>query len=168
MRHLLVIFCLLTTTLTLFSMDYPPKESIKIDDTWSIAEGEHNGHPLVMRFRSKLTSLAGHPSYPKRLEITWSFRSFGENRMPSSAESEAMKVFENRLVPAVERDNLAILTTVVTNDGERIWYFYVSDVPEFGKRLTNMPQEEERYPIALSATADPNWDFYLDILKNNK
>jgi len=79
-----------------------------------------------------------------------------------------MKVFENRLVPAVERDNLAILTTVVTNDGERIWYFYVSDVPEFGKRLTNMPQEEERYPIALSATADPNWDFYLDILKNNK
>jgi len=149
-------------------MDYPPIESIRIDDSWSIAEGQHNGSALVTRFRPNLTSLAGHPGYPKRLEITWSFRSLGNNRMPSPEEGKAMEVFENRLVPVVEKDNLAILTAVVTNDGKRIWFFYVSNVSEFGKRLTNMPQEKERYPIALSATTDANWDFYLDFLKSSK
>jgi len=88
--------------------------------------------------------------------------------MPSPDESTAMKVFENRLVPAVERGNLAILTTVVTNDGNRIWYFYVSDVPEFGKRLSEMPQEKDRYPITLTATTDTDWAFYLDILRDSK
>jgi len=34
--------------------------------------------------------------------------------------------------------------------------------------MTILPQEEDRCPIAQAATADPNWNFYLDILKNSE
>ena len=133
------------------------------DDRWSISEGIHGGKPLVIRFRDGFGSKPDVGAYPTLLRVTWTFNG-GASGMPDQAASKQMEVFENRLVKVVEPDN-AVLVAVVSNNGAREWAFYTSDAAEFGRLLTEMPQEKERYPIEISAESDPAWSFlYDDIL----
>lgn len=60
---------------------------------------------------------------------------------------------------AYEHDFHAVLTAVITTNGARQWIFYTSDIDECGQRLTAMPQENEPYPIELTADDDPDWSF---------
>jgi len=166
---LLFVICLVSaSTRGTAAVEYPKKQDIKIDDTWSLGEGKHNDKPLVIRFRQNLLPLAGHPEYPNRLKISWTFRAKTANGMPTPDEGNEMGTFEDRLVEALEKGNQAILTVVVTNDGKRDWYFYTSDVTETGKRINDMPQEKEAYPVQISVARDEAWDFYRDISKDNK
>jgi hypothetical protein len=79
--------------------------------------------------------------------------------MPDALASEAMGTFENRLCSAWERDALAFLAAVLTYDGARQWVFYTSDVAECGRRLHEMPQEIDPYPIELTTESDPQWQY---------
>ena len=44
--------------------------------------------------------------------------------------------------------------------GRREFVFHTADVAEFVQRLTNMPQEVERYPIDLLRNNDPDWAYF--------
>lgn len=95
------------------------------------------------------------------IRVTWSFEAEGAG-MPSSAEADRMRVFENRLVAAVEGDLNSVLTAVITARGHRTWALYSRSVEEFSKALHSMPQEGERYPIEIDAQEDPEWSFLHD------
>ena len=86
--------------------------------------------------------------------------------LPSDEQSAQMKVFEDRLCMAVERDAHAVLAAVLTFDGARQWVFYSGDVQELLARLGSMPQEAEPYPIELTTEEDPEWRYlHEQILK---
>jgi hypothetical protein len=143
-------------------------KSIVAKDVWTVAEGTHNGKPLVIRFRSEFNEKPDVSQYPKRIKVSWSYDG-GASGMPSAELSKSMEAFENRLVAAVESDVTAVLTAVITNDNRRIWVYYTSTVPTFGKRLNEMPQESKPYPIAIEASDDPTWRFlYDDVLAGIK
>ena len=80
-----------------------------------------------------------------------------EDGFPTKDELEKVHAFEDRLIEAVEHDEFAILSIVLTGNGQREFVFYTVDPQEFINRLTNMPQEEERYPIEIHCNEDPEW-----------
>ncbi len=125
-------------------------------DQWSLAEGLHNDKPLLIRYRSELSSKPDVSAYPVLIRVTWPFAT-DSTGMPDSSSSDAMATFEDRLVSAVEPTQDAALVAVITNNGQREWLFYTSSAQEFCRRLTDMPQEEERYPISLMLETDPDW-----------
>lgn len=138
--------------------------SIVEKDTWSLAEGERDRRPFRLRFREGFETPPDLSAFPKLLRVTWTFRGDGSG-FPDAADNEAMEVFENRLVPALEHDFAGVLTAVITHDRRRTWAFYVTTVQAFSERLHEMPQEEEPYPIHIEAKDDPAWEFlYEDIL----
>lgn len=128
-------------------------------DMWAVAEGTHHGKPLLIRFRQELRSITDLTGYPLLLQITWPFAETDGTGLPDDPASSHMELFENRIAEAFERDCHAVLTAVITNDGSRQWLFYTSDIEECGRRLTDMPQERERYPIELTAEDDPCWTY---------
>ncbi|MDX2220865.1 MAG: DUF695 domain-containing protein [Burkholderiales bacterium] len=131
---------------------------------WSVAEGEHKNKPLVIRYRGEFRKKPDLSAYPRLVRVVWSFDA-NPSGMPSTSTSQQMSVFEDRLVAAVEPSQTSVLVAVITNSGQREWLFYTSDVAKFGQRLTDMPQEKERYPIAISSESDPAWNaLYNDIL----
>lgn len=150
--------------------DETPKtvKSIVTRDVWAVAEGTHKGKPLIIRFRNEFNEKPDVSQFPKRINVSWSYD--GEaTGMPSVELSKSMEAFEDRLVAAVESDVTAVLTAVITNDNRRIWVYYTSSVPTFGKRLNEMPQESKPYPIAIEAADDPSWRFlYDDVLAGIK
>jgi len=143
-------------------------QSIVAKDIWSVANGNHDGKPLVIRFRQDFRLKPDVHAFPKRIKVNWSYRG-GESGMPDSVTSEAMGVFEDRLVSAVETDLSAVLVAVITNNNSRVWVYYTSSVPTFSKRLHEIPQEESPYPIDIEAETDPDWRFVFDnILSGTK
>ncbi len=57
---------------------------------------------------------------------------------------------------------------VLTGKGQREYVFHTSSIEEFLDRLTNMPQEKERYPIELNAADDQSWEYDSTVLGDIK
>lgn len=135
--------------------------SIEVNDTWFMAEGEYGGLPNLIRGRGDLGNLVGHPDYPKRLAITWSFEDETLDGLPSKSESTACQEFEERLANQLEHDWCAINFVVMTNDGTRTWQFYCSDLAEVGRRINEeFGSDDKRLPIELASEDDPDWEEY--------
>lgn len=55
---------------------------------------------------------------------------------------------------------------VLTGRSEREFVFYTSDPQEFVQRLSQMPQNEDRYPIEIHAIEDQDWKYYENEVQN--
>ena len=138
------------------------KISIEFPDKWAVAEGEHEGLPLIIRFRQNLTQiLSDH--YPNLLTITWQLEQPSEQGLPEPPESDDIKDFEQNLVKLVEDCNNSILAVVISNNGEREFLFYTNDVDTFSELLHKVPQKIEPYPIEISYKADERGEQYQAI-----
>ncbi len=146
-------------------MSNPVTELLKAD-RWSGAEVPTDSGVALIRYRTPV--LSGHEArgYSKVLKVVWAYAPEGSGAMPTQDDSSRMEVFENRFCQAVEHDAQAVLVAVLTFDGARQWVFYTRDVRECGTRLHAIPQEAERYPLELTAEADPEWQYLREhILK---
>jgi len=128
-------------------------------DKWAFATGENETGPWFVRFRTPVYKPTESNEYIHRLSVLWIYANEDSGELPSPKESNKMEIFENRLCEAWEYDKHAILTAIVTFDGAMQWVFYTKEVHECGKRLNEMPQEKEPYPIELTTEQDKTWDF---------
>ncbi|HSE33219.1 MAG TPA: DUF695 domain-containing protein [Pyrinomonadaceae bacterium] len=131
--------------------------------TWAVAESEYEGHALFIKFREFPQSFMKW-RYPQRLNIFWKMSDPDENELPTNEEFQRLAAFEDRLVDAVEGDEHSILLAALTCNGESEFLFHTSDVAGFLERLTNMPQEPERYPITIQHYLDPNWAYFDSVI----
>lgn len=130
-------------------------------DKWAGARGTHNERPLIIRFRNEVSKNCDCKELPHLIQIYWTFED-SPSGMPSSEENEAMRIFEDRLIDALESDLTGILIAAVTTNGYREWVYYVRSVETFAERLHAMPQEEDPYPIEIQTRKDPGWDYFFD------
>lgn len=132
---------------------------------WSLAKGSHDGSPLLIRFRQFPDDFP-RAAYPDRLNVFWEMADADKSGMPSSVETARMEVFENRLVEAVEADQRAVLSVVLTCQGKREFVFHTDDAKDFLRRLTEMDQEREPYPIEIHRRNDPKWAYDDSVIPN--
>lgn len=135
-------------------MEIPSAET----DAWHLAEGEVEGKPSLLRFRPNLEPFLGLPTHDRRLAISWEYEQENTSGMPSDAQSDDMRAFEDAIVNALDPDRLAILAFTYTGDGFREWHFYVGDVDEVGSRINAALADFPELPIALEVQDDPDWD----------
>ena len=131
--------------------------------TWSVVEGEYEGHTLFVRFREFPQSFK-KSRYPHRLNIFWKIGDRDENGLPTEKEFQRLEIFEDRLIDAVEAGEHSILLAALTCNGEKEFLFHTSDVAEFLERLKKMPHEIERYPITIQQHLDPNWAYFESLV----
>jgi uncharacterized protein DUF695 len=131
--------------------------------SWAIAEGSDGGAPFCIRFREFSDSFP-RERYPHRLNLFWSLLAPTHSGMASEPDTDALHLFENRLVPAVESDNQAILSMALSGKNQKEFVFHAIDHHEFLRRLTEIPQEEERYPIRIYHHEDLSWDYDKRVL----
>ena len=126
---------------------------------WAGAESQYDGHLLLKRFR-EIPGTFPRSKYPQPINIFWEMIETDENGLPTENEFRRLETFEDRLVNAIERDAQSILVAALSCDGEKEFVFYTTDVSGFMERLTNMPQEKERYPITIQKSDDPAWSYF--------
>lgn len=137
--------------------------SIIADDLWAIAEGEHGGMPLIVRFRRALAARPDVHAHPELIKVSWTYR--GEySGLPDPATSAAMSAFEQRLSALMERDAAALMAAIVTYNNGRMWIFYAHSMAVFGERLQAL-MGDLALPIDVESETDPEWRFlYQNVL----
>lgn len=130
---------------------------------WAVAEGEYEGHTTSTRYALVPRDFP-RAQYPIHLNITWTMYEPDEYGFPSETESERLEVFEELLVQAVESDGHSVLIAVLTCNGQREFVFQTADKAGFLKRLTDIPHENERYPIEIVANDDPDWGYFEEVI----
>lgn len=119
----------------------------------------------MFRYREGLCDVTDFTGYSRTLIVTWTYAHDGCTGIPSQSETSELEDFENRLVESFEHDFHAVLACVTTERGTRRWVFYTSDLSECERRINQVPQKSERYPIELVAKSDADWSYYHDTIQ---
>lgn len=137
---------------------------MRLSNVWFTALSEdESGRMITINGREELAEFIQSGKYKERAEVTWKYVDDGKG-MPSEAEAERMEVVQNTLQKAMEKkDKLAILTSVYTGGGEKVWVFYTRTVRVFGERLNEALAPFELLPISIYTEVDPEWDEYSDM-----
>lgn len=133
------------------------------DFTWALAQCADPERPFLIRYIESDKGIS-RSTYGNRLNVFWTLRAPTETGLPSEDDNDETKIFENRLIEAVELGNHSILVMVLTGRGQKEYVWQTTDPQLFLKSLTQMPQEEERYPIEIHHNEDATWDYYERIL----
>jgi Family of unknown function (DUF695) len=126
---------------------------------WILAQRQTDRGLSLIRIQ-KLEAAFPFGRYPERLNVIWSFRDMGPDETPSDEESAAMASFENRICAYIEETRQAILCVVFTEPGYREYVFHCDTTDSFLEALSEIPQEQDRYPIEIHHETDANGDFY--------
>lgn len=134
---------------------------------WTVAEvseRETGAVAFMVRWR-QLPAGVARKQWPTLLRVVWENRFSTREGFPVAREQDAMGVFELRLGEAVERDALAVMSLSLTGEKRREFLFHTRDVAEFSRRLHEMPQEDERYPITIEKAEDPEWQAFDEVFE---
>ena len=139
---------------------FPP---IPRDATWALAEGRRGGRPYIIRIRTDLKPVTGHPDFPNRLLAAWSIRPASKDGLPSVEEEEVIADFETLLTGALGAAGTTVLAAVQTHHGERSWLFYAGELSQAQRSLDALAED---FPVSFIAEADPGWERYLGVLRD--
>lgn len=135
-----------------------------LTDNWftSLSENEQ-GNMLIINGRDSLNEFVQSGKYKERIELSWKYEADSKG-MPSDETGKYMEAVDEVLRPAMEKkDKLGILTGRYTGAGERVWVFYVRNVPAFGERLNKALAVFEQLPLSIYTELDPDWEEYKDM-----
>lgn len=144
------------------------ERTMKLSDKWFTAFSENEkGNLITIYGREELEEFIASGKFKERVEVTWQYRS-DEKGLPHDAEAELMENVEAALRKTMEKDKLAILSSIYTGGGERIWVFYTRTSRVFGEKLNEALKDFELLPISLYVEIDPEWEEYKDMYEMKK
>lgn len=129
------------------------------NDQWTVAQGQKNGRPLLIRYRSQRPQGVDTAAFPFLLSATWSYQP-NDYGLPSAEEMELMDNFEDVLASALEGSQTAHLLVVLTNNGERDWLWYTCGEQEVMSQVNKALKGHRCYPVQFSVQKDRTWRAY--------
>lgn len=147
-------------------MSYTPLSTIKFGDSWAVADARLEDKPMLIRIRSGLEDLCGHPDLSARLRVVWEYSPDDESGLPNSADLRRMTKCEDLLSESLESGNHAVMTHVLTCNGLRQWIFYTSDLESSARRINDALPHDPPFPIEMSAESDHAWSEFRETMKN--
>ena len=132
---------------------------------WICIEFQQDGQPILLRYR-EFPSEFQKDRYPDRLNIFWNLREPTDVGLPFDYELDQQQAFEDRLVEAVENDHHSVLSLIMCGKNQKEYIFHTPQPSEFMRRLNEMPQDEEPYPIEIYHNPDPDWDYVRRVVED--
>jgi len=136
---------------------------MRLSNEWFTAFSENeDGQMITVYGRDELNEFVQSGKFKERVEITWKYAG-DKNGMPLDELAEKMENVEEVLRKTMEKDKLAILSSVYTGGNEKIWVFYTRTTRVFGERLNDCLASFDLLPITIYTEIDPGWEEYRDM-----
>lgn len=119
-----------------------------------LLEGESDSN--LVRFvmvRKQLISQLDSGKYPYRLSVVWHYDGDAAG-MPDDETAAEMERLHDACVPALERNNLALLAYTLTGEGAREWCFYTRNLAAFNTTFNASLAALPLYPLTFEAEED--------------
>jgi hypothetical protein len=129
-------------------------------DDWSLAQGERDGFPMIVRMANAYSGLAPVPAYNHHLIISIHLRNPQPNGFPSSEEGDDLAALETNLCRLLEAGNDSLCVLVVTNNGLRDLIFYTRNVESAKQWTEDTLAAGTGFVIEFWIEPDESWDIY--------
>ena len=129
-------------------------------DSWSLAQGERDGFPMIVRIANAYRGLAPLPEYNHHLIVSVHLRNPRPNGFPSSEEGDDLQALEENLGRLLETGNDSLSVLVVTNNGLRDFIFYTRNVEGMKQRTEEAVPIFKGFEVELSIEPDAEWRIY--------
>jgi len=134
--------------------------NLKVEESWTVFEGDHNGKPLIARVNRGLLPLAGDSRYQYRVGVAVPFNSVGQNGLPSGEESWEVSEIEDLVAAELELHHESLFAIAITTGGMREFVFYTSDPQAVEKKLEALAQRIRSHQIQRVIQPDERWTVY--------
>ncbi|MEM1135492.1 MAG: DUF695 domain-containing protein [Bacteroidota bacterium] len=141
------------------------KSQITENDTWTVAEGDYENTPFILRFRPNLIDFIDTKEYRQRHTITCKYQSDDASLMPESEDFEYMGTIENHLVAALEGELIAVLAFIYTGQNHKEWHWYVKEIEKANRKIKAVSEKFNRLQLAIQIEDEPDWKAYNAILQ---
>jgi len=129
-------------------------------DEWTVAAGENDGKPMIVRFRSNPPPGVEMARYRFLMTVSWEYEPANKSGVPSEKDNVRMTDLEN-LLDHLESERTAFLMAVLTYDGIRAWQWYSRNHEESIQVLNTALSGHARFPVEICQEEDPEWSAYF-------
>ncbi|MGL4993117.1 MAG: DUF695 domain-containing protein [Bacteroidales bacterium] len=138
---------------------------MKLSNDWFTAlSTADNGNLVIVTGRKALQEFKATKKLSERIEVTWKYEGDSQG-MPTDSEAELMEEVQDLLQKTMEKDKLAIMSSVYTGDYSRIIVFYARTSRVFGERINEALSTYEQLPLSIYVELDEEWEEYSDMLE---
>jgi hypothetical protein len=129
------------------------------DESWTVAQGEYEGRPLLLRFNEGAPPPDQRGSWPLRVGVAVRFRKPDGNGFPSAADAAVLERVEEA-IGAVVAERGAMFAFVVTTCGMREFVAYATNHDD-GRAIAEAAQGASAgAAVQASGRRDPGWEGY--------
>ena len=137
---------------------FPAIEDLAGEDQWMVAQGEHDGRPMLVRVNTSAKAYAGHPGLPVRLGIAVPFHAPRADGMPEKAESQQLGAIEDRVFEVLGTGGRVVL--VITTGGMREFVSYVRSREIAAELAQAVKAATTTHEVQHYVDDDPAWKVY--------
>jgi len=141
------------------SLDALP--SISSDEhRWTLAQGDHDGAPLIIRFNSSIREWVGHKELGIKLGFAVPLNAPNEGGLPHPDENEQLNGIEDVIVREVEASAKGVFVLVLTTGVMREFVFYITEGADIKAMHEAIQKAVSTHEVQCMAVRDPDWDAY--------
>ncbi len=139
-------------------------EDLPIGEEWRVAEGEHNGNPMIVRMNAAYRRFSGVQGYTHQVGIAMPLVDPEPSGLPSSAENADLDTIEDDLCGLLQSANESIFVAAITTSGMRELVFYTRDPEQVKQKLEQARSSIESHQIQLMIQPDDEWKIYSRLI----
>ena len=129
-------------------------------DDWSLAQGQRDGFPMIVRMANAYKGLAPIPAYDHHLIVSVHLRNPRPNGFPSTEEGDDLKAFEVNICRRLEANNDSLCVLVVTNSGLRDLIFYTRNLESADQLTKDFLAAGTGFVVEYLIEPDEGWNIY--------
>ena len=131
------------------------------DGPWSVARGENDGRPLLVRVNTGAAAAAKQIALAHRVGIAVLLHAPDSSGFPASDESATLSKIEDAIEAELRVGHDTILVVVLTTGGMREFLLYSAIPQDTESAVARVQAQFPNYEIQFYVQPDPDWDGYL-------
>ena len=128
---------------------------------WTVAQGEYDGQPLLLRFNEGADRFRRDFQY--RLGLAVPFAAPTPEGFPGDEDQEDLAAIEDRLDATLEEKGAGVMACVVTTGGMREFVSYLADGGDAARIHSAVESAAGSHEVQAHGEADPAWSVYEEL-----
>jgi hypothetical protein len=132
------------------------------EQRWSVAQGDHGGSPVLVRFNVAARELAGHPGLPIKLGFAVPLQRPNEGGLPDADENAELAAIEDLIVERVLTDAVGLHAMTLTTGVMKEYVFYIAPGLDIAGLHAALRKAVSSHDVQCIAIEDPRWKSFRD------
>lgn len=135
---------------------------IRPDSQWRVAQGEHEGSPVLVRINASLESLAGNGELPLKIGFAIPFNHPNAGGMPDPEENRQLESIEDRIFEVLLSKGAVKFALVLTMGAFKEFVFYSVSTLDIKAAHEQLMGEIASHELQCYACIEEGWETYRE------